>query len=587
MSDFLRSSTCVDILTEVCNGVAIAMAIRIRTGEVTPSPSPEKKAPPRNNKWTPHRHRHNSRTGTESRDEMSIMGTSRCVLADTEIGGGGGIDGGMGISSCSRSSSSSHSPPFGSSTSSLGDNIHGSQSAAHHRMPSHSPGQSDVNNTPPTSLHVDWNGMEAYDVVLDDTCPMRPALAAYKSAASPQGFTPSFITVQPRCDFSFHSLQSDIPHWDKYYWEASRMESPPPSEYYSPWATSSLQHQMRHEPPITEKRFPNISFSIGPCDVANDILCCFWDLESTGLRVASDQVIQIGCTLRVFHTPLEDSTPSYFSLLPGLSEAQHDFSLYVTTDLEIPEEISELTNITNQLLDTQGVDIASALRLWHNWIDDLRMQLVTSTNRPCELWMVAHNGNQFDIPMLFIHELQRLKCSPGTLFKQMGVDAIVDSVVLSRALFFAEQELDGQKMARVVSRSHRLSDLYWNSFHESMPNQHNALYDAKAVSMVMSQEPFLNAWRHEAVAWRLGEYVSAWHRAYGALNRRHGFENVINRLLSETAASLPSRLECCVSTSSPVVTNKHTLPSSPNTQSSAIWRSFRQRSKQQESSIET
>eukprot|EP01054_Gregarina_sp_Poly1_P000616 Gregarina_sp_Poly_1__615@NODE_1145_length_4946_cov_113_398032_g789_i0_p1_GENE_NODE_1145_length_4946_cov_113_398032_g789_i0NODE_1145_length_4946_cov_113_398032_g789_i0_p1_ORF_typecomplete_len855_score120_96RNase_T/PF00929_24/4_4e15DUF5051/PF16473_5/0_012DUF2480/PF10652_9/0_14_NODE_1145_length_4946_cov_113_398032_g789_i013513915 len=546
ISDFLRPATCVDVLIEVCNGIHNALALRIRTGETAPPLTGKR---PR--KWTS-----SSGKTTSSPSRSSSASLSPATLA------AGGV-------SVSTSGSASLSPCHSGQTldgdASFGDGWEGERLLAG----------------------------DCYDVVLDTTCPMRPALAASYPPA--RGFTPSCL---PHGDFrrDAHWDKSEAPApspsapWQKYYWDCAPLLR---DYYWSPCGTPFFRHAAGPhsggiesprpsaaavDPAAFEnKRFPNISFSIGPCAIAaQDILCCFWDLESTGLKVSSDQVIQIGCTLRVFHRPGSPGSTPYFSLVPGLPEAQHDFSLYVNTDLEIPEEISALTNITNQLLDTQGVDLASALRLWHSWIDDIRMQLVSSTNRACELWMIAHNGNQFDIPLLFIHELQRLKWSPGTLFKQMGVDAIVDSVVLSRALFFAEQELDGQKMARVVSRSHRLSDLYWNSFHESMPNQHNALYDAKAVSMVMSQEPFLNAWRTELVAWRLSEYVSAWYRAHGSLHRKSGFENIINRLLSETAATLPPEVLLDVAKRASPSPSPHSTNSSI-----AIWRSFRERSKLQ------
>eukprot|EP01053_Blabericola_migrator_P002795 Blabericola_migrator_1__2794@NODE_17_length_22983_cov_74_609923_g14_i0_p2_GENE_NODE_17_length_22983_cov_74_609923_g14_i0NODE_17_length_22983_cov_74_609923_g14_i0_p2_ORF_typecomplete_len939_score111_59RNase_T/PF00929_24/3_2e12DUF5051/PF16473_5/0_5_NODE_17_length_22983_cov_74_609923_g14_i0827011086 len=578
ISDFLRPQTCVDALVQVANGIAQAVGIRIRTGE-TP-PTVEKKQAQSNTpaRWA---------RGSTDQGHVSPLWPSNSSA--------GGSPSSRHVTDSSRSSSIS--PPTSSVSSASG-------------MPYQSRSVDEF-NTPlaewcdaPSPL-LDGPALEGppYGMMLDEPCNLRPADLFSKShvvdTSQQQGFTPSFSAMRC-CDYPPTSSSPEpisMPLWDNYYWDFAPSSTRIEADYYPYTATTPTAWQQhcpashRHMSPmeqssnVLEKRYPNISFSTGPCAVAtNDILCCFWDLESTGLRVASDQVIQIGCTARVFHKPSgANQSEAYFSLLPGLSESRHDFNLYVTTELEIPDEVSGLTNITNDLLERQGVDLASALRLWHNWIDDMRMQLLSSIDAPCELWMVAHNGNQFDLPMLFLQELQRLKWTPGTLFKEMGVDAIVDSVVLSRALYFAEQEckshlwpdcstivtsVDGQKVTRVVSRSHRLSDLYWNSFHELMPNQHNALCDAKAVSMVMAQEPFLHAWRHEAVAWRLDDYIAAWHRAYGAYNRQPGFENIINKLLSESAACMPPTPSTTLS-SSPIP-NTITSASSPSVPANAV-----------------
>lgn len=259
------------------------------------------------------------------------------------------------------------------------------------------------------------------------------------------------------------------------------------------------------------------------------VLCCFWDLESTGLSVQTDHIIQIGCTVRLFHIPAAPGCLGYFSRIRGIPDNEHDFSVYVKTDKPIPPEVSELTGIDASVLEEHGVDLSDALAQWESWLSDLKQGARDEIQDECELWLVAHNGNQFDLPLLFHQELDRLRWSPGTFLKQIGVQAIVDSVVLSRAIHCAEMTAHG--------RSHRLNDLYWEAFAMTIENEHDALSDAKAVSLVMAQEPFLTAWSRDFVAWRLADYIQAFHRAFDRrgdpLGRRMA-ELQINRWLSDS-----------------------------------------------------
>ncbi|EZG81183.1 putative exonuclease [Gregarina niphandrodes] len=150
--------------------------------------------------------------------------------------------------------------------------------------------------------------------------------------------------------------------------------------------------------------------------IPKDILCCFWDLESTGLRVTLDNIIQIGCTCRLFISNGKNRRRLFDYIRDGV---EHDYTRYVKTGSRIPTEISNLTGITNRLLDDKGTSLRHALDDWENWIHSLLRKCPRPTLT--EVWFIAHNGNQFDLPLLFYQEMTLLKQQPGTFLKQVSL----------------------------------------------------------------------------------------------------------------------------------------------------------------------
>lgn len=191
-------------------------------------------------------------------------------------------------------------------------------------------------------------------------------------------------------------------------------------------------------------------FTLCPPRTSEGVLCFFWDLEATGLHIQSDDITQIACVCRRFYFPdvqpetgraLETnarSTASYTFLdqkrmdvaqethieqdtvnqgnwerVAGYPEEQ--FNCYVYTDRPIPEPVVQLTGITNEFLDKQGVPFNQAIEAWSSWISSARERY-----KNCPVWFVAHNGNRYDLPLLFQQEVRKLGQPPGTFLNAVS-----------------------------------------------------------------------------------------------------------------------------------------------------------------------
>jgi len=173
-----------------------------------------------------------------------------------------------------------------------------------------------------------------------------------------------------------------------------------------------------------------------------------------------------------------------------------EFSCYVKTDIIIPEEVVSLTGITKDILNIKGVHFSEALLAWEHWIRSIR-----EVYPEYGVWFVAHNGNRFDIPLLFNQEKNKCDRPVGEFFKQVGATGIVDTVVLSRRLSWEQRSL-GER------RSHKLKELYKDVFNQPMADQHDALGDVRGLAALMTKDPFLSAWRTSPVAWTYQEYFN-------------------------------------------------------------------------------
>eukprot|EP01071_Lankesteria_metandrocarpae_P005781 Lankesteria_metandrocarpae@DN4126_c0_g1_i2.p1 len=241
-------------------------------------------------------------------------------------------------------------------------------------------------------------------------------------------------------------------------------------------------------PEATNGRVPlshcHFTVKVPPAGAINFI----WDLESTGLDTKTDDITQIGCVCGL----IVDG--KWSALRSTVDNRPLEFSVYVSTDRHIPDEVVRLTGVAREYLDVHGVPLETALLRWAEWC-----QVVKSTHmtKGRVLWFVAHNGNSFDLPLLLAQEERHCGWQPGAFLRQVGVSAIVDTVVLSRRLRWPPQS--GRK-------SHKLQDLYSGVFGIPIFCQHDALGDCRALADLMMVEPFLSAWRNKPIAWTLHEF---------------------------------------------------------------------------------
>jgi len=118
-----------------------------------------------------------------------------------------------------------------------------------------------------------------------------------------------------------------------------------------------------------------------------------FDIETTGLSVDTDEIIEIGAVKVVNREPSDV------------------FQSLVRIEADVPPDISELTGITSQLVSSEGRDIKEVIREFISFADDLPI--------------VSHNVN-FD--MSFIRKAYE-KCGHS-----MPVNTCIDTLRLSKML---------------------------------------------------------------------------------------------------------------------------------------------------------
>jgi hypothetical protein len=171
-------------------------------------------------------------------------------------------------------------------------------------------------------------------------------------------------------------------------------------------------------------------FTLYPPRTSEGVLCFFWDLEATGLKTFDDDITQIACVCRRFYFPFQNMTSNEIvqtieeslsnNINSGRWEPVHgypekDFNCYVYTDRIIPEPVVNLTGITNEFLEKHGVSIQQAVQNWATWVSSAKQQYEN-----CPVWFVAHNGNQFDLPLLFHQEVSKLGQPAGAFLTSVS-----------------------------------------------------------------------------------------------------------------------------------------------------------------------
>lgn len=121
----------------------------------------------------------------------------------------------------------------------------------------------------------------------------------------------------------------------------------------------------------------------------------FFDIETTGLNPARDEIIEIGA-VKVKNGVIIDT-----------------FEKFIKTNNPLPKEIFHLTGITNDMLEKMGEDISSALRAFLSFVEGKKL--------------IGHNIAEFDMRFLqqAIRKNLNISFSPP----------IEDTLPLSRILF--------------------------------------------------------------------------------------------------------------------------------------------------------
>lgn len=173
-------------------------------------------------------------------------------------------------------------------------------------------------------------------------------------------------------------------------------------------------------------------------DLYNKILV--FDFETTGLYPSSDQIIEIGALL------IDRSTGE---------EKKTELSLLVTADKKLPDIITNITGITDEMLLRDGLPQEVAFQQLFSLIDEKTL-------------LIAYNI-QFDLSFL-LHYIKRYH-GPFFQFKNPILDVMA---------VFKDRHPYPHKLDQAVK-----------TYQVTIPNTHRALDDVKATYQVlinMSQE---------------------------------------------------------------------------------------------------
>jgi DNA polymerase III alpha subunit (gram-positive type) len=117
-----------------------------------------------------------------------------------------------------------------------------------------------------------------------------------------------------------------------------------------------------------------------------------WDLETTGLNPQKDKILEIGA----------------LKVVKGEKVSEHSWIL--NHKMEIPEVITQITGITKELVDAEGVDPTYAVNEFRSLFADMEIP-----------HHVTHNGFNFDIHFL--------KCTTGNM-SELFVKSAIDTAAL-------------------------------------------------------------------------------------------------------------------------------------------------------------
>jgi len=131
-----------------------------------------------------------------------------------------------------------------------------------------------------------------------------------------------------------------------------------------------------------------------------------WDLETTGFVAPESKILEIGC----------------FIVRGDEIERKH---WVLNNDVEIPEKITEITGITQDIIDKEGRDPKECL------LEFLPLFKECKRN-------ITHNGIKFDIPFLVAYLEDVLECTEE---QKYATKDLINSTAYDTATYYKAKEL--------------------------------------------------------------------------------------------------------------------------------------------------
>lgn len=185
--------------------------------------------------------------------------------------------------------------------------------------------------------------------------------------------------------------------------------------------------------------------------------CLFFDLESTGLSVSEDHIVQIG-------------------IVTCIDGKDYTFESLIRPGRPMHPEAAKKTGITDEML----VGAREFEPVWAELLDWLRQ---LPPHDP--LVLVAYNGYRFDLPML-LFELRRHKISFRTFCHDHAIASVFDPLVHIRRI--PDSSFRRSKTGRIV---YTLESIHISLFGTGIEHAHTALADTLALKRVCNHDVVL------------------------------------------------------------------------------------------------
>jgi DNA polymerase III epsilon subunit-like protein len=222
-----------------------------------------------------------------------------------------------------------------------------------------------------------------------------------------------------------------------------------------------------------------------PAEFSAQMLFAVVDFETTGLSVATDQIVQIGIACYRKEDTDGDAKNNVDDGVKGIANgiandiANPTFSTYVKSEKKISTGASKVTGITDEKIANAPTTI-DALRAMFKFIQDTR-----STAQEEPVTLVAYNGLGFDFPIL-LSELQRVGLDPSSVLRSAGISSFVDPFRWAKSGTI-ESHL---KRGTSGTYSYKLSNVYEQITGMPLEGAHEAMADVKATCVLLKHPSF-------------------------------------------------------------------------------------------------
>lgn len=181
------------------------------------------------------------------------------------------------------------------------------------------------------------------------------------------------------------------------------------------------------------------------------------DLETTGLSVFKDRLIQLGAAVWLVH--IEN----------GTFEHVGDFEVNCRSIVRMHPKAIKITGITQEFVDQQSLSAKELLVEFGNFLDKMCKNDIPRVE-------MTYNGSRFDSPLM-IYEAHRSKLGAENYFRSLKFTSSIDMLLVCRSVL----DTTNLKHNATGLCSYKLGDIYQALLQKPLLNAHGGLADSRAV----------------------------------------------------------------------------------------------------------